>query len=112
LYSENFNPNTQKYLVYAQDVDKIELPGLLMELSKLYFEKLGDNEEENDTSKKQEKIIEKEVYQCTDCLTVYDAEFGDATANINPGTSFKEITSEYVCPVCEASKELFELVKI
>ena len=30
LYCENFNPNTQKYKVYAQDVDKIELSGLLM----------------------------------------------------------------------------------
>ena len=110
LYSENFNPNTQKYLVYAQDVDKIELPGLLMELSKLYFEKLGEFEEEKPTKK--EETIEKEVYQCADCLTVYDAEFGDTTANVTPGTSFKDVSSEYVCPVCEASKTTFELVKI
>ena len=38
----------QNYLVYAQDVDKIEIPGLLMELSKLYFAKLGEDEEEKD----------------------------------------------------------------
>ncbi len=112
LYCENFNPNTQKYLVYAQDVDKIELPGLLMELSKLYFEKLGDIEEENDTNTKQEETLEKEVYQCTECLTVYDAEFGDAEFAIDPGTSFKDISSAYVCSVCEASKAAFELVKI
>jgi len=112
LYCENFNPNTQKYLVYAQDVDKIELPGLLMELSKLYFEKLGENEDENNAVKKQEQTIEKEVYQCTACLTVYDAEFGDDKFDVIPGTLFKDIPSEYVCSVCEASKTAFELVKI
>ncbi len=41
LYSEKFDPNNQKYLVYAQDVDKIELSSLLMELSKIYFNQLG-----------------------------------------------------------------------
>ncbi|MCF6297885.1 MAG: rubredoxin [Flavobacteriaceae bacterium] len=111
LYCEKFNPNTQKYLVYAQDVDKIELPGLLMELSKLYFEHLGEeNEVPIETDKKEE--IEKEVYQCTYCLTIYDAEFGDNNFNIKPGTSFKDIPSEYECSVCEASKTAFELVKI
>ncbi len=112
LYCENFNPNTQKYLVYAQDVDKIELPGLLMELSKLYFEKLGDVEEGGISDKRQEETTEKEVYQCTECLTVYDAEFGDNKSAIDPGTSFKELPSTYACSVCEASKATFELVTI
>ena len=39
LYSENFDPNTRVYKTYAQDVDKIELPPLLMELSQLYFDR-------------------------------------------------------------------------
>ena len=46
LFSEKFDPNSQKYQIYAQDVDQIELPGLLMELSKLYFEQLGENEDD------------------------------------------------------------------
>jgi len=114
LYCENFNPNTRKYIVYAQDVDKMELPGLLMELSKLYFEKLGDIEESNNSNKKTEQDIKvtKEVYQCTDCLTVYDANFGDEKSNIKAGTSFDNIPIEYQCSVCEASKKDFKLVKI
>ena len=114
LYGENFDPNMQKYLVYAQDVDKIELPGLLMELSKLYFEKLGEDEEEKNfiNNKNQEQSRSKEVYQCTDCLTVYDPEFGDKKCNIEPGTLFEEIPDSYKCPVCEATKIEFELVTI
>ena len=52
------------------------------------------------------------MYQCSACLTVYDAEFGDDKSAIDPGTSFKEIPSTYICPVCETSKADFELVKI
>ncbi|MEL6926501.1 MAG: rubredoxin, partial [Bacteroidota bacterium] len=49
MYAERFNPSRRRYLTYAQDVDKIELPGLLMELSQLYYSQLGEPEEE-DTS--------------------------------------------------------------
>ncbi len=110
LYCENFNPNTQKYLVYAQDVDKIELPGLLMELSKLYFEELGESEEDQSLKELgQNENIEKEVYQCGECLTVYDSEIGDKKFSIESGTLFEDITIEYECPVCEAPKKSFEL---
>ena len=113
LYSENFNPNTQKYLVYAQDVDKIELPGLLMELSKLYFEKLGESDKDTLTDElNQNQDIEKEVYQCKECLTIYDSELGDKKFNIESETLFEDITIEYECPVCEAPKQSFELVTI
>lgn len=111
LYCKNFNPNTKEYITYAQDVDKMDLPGLLMELSKLYFEKLGENDDTEskiDTDKKREK----EAYQCTACLTVYDADYGDKTANIEAGTLFSSLPNNYCCSVCEAPKETYKLVKI
>lgn len=111
LYCKNFNPNTKEFIMYAQDVDKTELPGLLMELSKLYFEKLG----EADDSEKQlneDLKIEKEVYQCSECLTVYDPEFGDKIANIEIGIPFNDLPENYVCSVCETKKESYKLVKI
>ena len=114
LHGENFDPNTQKYIVYAQDVDKVELPGLLMELSKLYFNKLGENEEETslNSNKNLEESLKKEVYQCKDCQTIYDSEFGDKNFNIVPGTLFDKLPKTYKCPVCEASKKEYEIVKI
>lgn len=33
LYAKNFDPNTREYIVHVQDVDKVELSGLLMEVS-------------------------------------------------------------------------------
>jgi rubredoxin len=97
--------------MYAQDVDKMELPGLLMELSKLYFENLG-KEDEITSSKEPEHKPEKEVYQCAECLTVYDTDFGDKQANIAPGTTFAELPLDYTCSVCEASKNTYKLVTI
>ena len=43
-YFKDFDPNTRQYLIYAQDVDKKELPNLLIELSKAYFQQLGQKE--------------------------------------------------------------------
>ena len=109
LHSKNFDPNTDEYIVYAQDIDKIELPGLLMELSKMYFEQLGDNTEQNNRKKTQKETpMLSEVYQCTECMTIYDSRLGDAKANIQPHTPFEELPDDYRCNVCEGPKELFE----
>lgn len=106
LHFENFDPNTLAYVSYAQDVDKIELPGLLMELSKKYFEQLGN------VVRPSKEIAEKEtaeilVYQCSSCLTVYDQSLGDEKNGIAVGTSFERLPESYVCPVCESNKSSF-----
>ena len=110
LYSENFDSNSQSYLVYAQDVDKIELPGLLMELSKLYFEELKENDKNQ--TKKPEQLEIKSVYQCDECMTVYDADFGDINRNIEPGIKFEDLPDTYTCPVCAASKKSYKRAQI
>ena len=112
LYFERFDPNTQKYLTHAQDVDKIELPGLLMELSKKYFEQLG---KENKVEAVVPKTSEKEtslVYQCQSCYTIYDKNYGDPVAGIAVGTLFKAIPETYCCTVCGGAKADFEQVKL
>ncbi|WP_372745136.1 rubredoxin [Lutibacter sp.] len=112
LYCKNFNPNTKAYISYAQDVDKMELPGLLMELSKLYFEHLGEETDATDKEKTTETKAAKEVYQCSACMTVYDSDYGDSIANIESGVLFENLPSNYKCSVCEALKDTYKLVKI
>ena len=113
LYCENFNPNSQKYMVYAQDVDKIELSGLLMELSKMYFDEF-DNEiiDEEDQEKNRTTHEKIAVYQCQDCLTVYDDIYGDDNASVKPGTVFQDLSKNYKCSVCEASTKKFKLIEV
>ena len=107
LFSEKFDPNLQKYLVYAQDVDKIELPGLLMELSKQYFEQLGSIDSEESNIDHEEIPDSKDVFQCSSCLTVYDTSFGDEDGNVEAGTLFKDLPDDYHCPVCATEKKYF-----
>jgi len=56
--------------------------------------------------KKEEKTMIK--YVCTVCGYVYDPEKGDPDSGIQPGTAFKDIPNDWVCPVCGAGKKAFE----
>jgi len=50
-------------------------------------------------------------WECTVCGYVYDPAEGDATAGIEPGTSFEALPDDWVCPVCGADKSVFEVRK-
>jgi len=52
--------------------------------------------------------MEMKKYVCTACAYVYDPLDGDPSANISPGTAFADLPDEWVCPVCEAAKDMFE----
>lgn len=55
-----------------------------------------------------EKPLKK--YRCTVCGYVYDPTLGDPEGKIAPGTPFESLPEDWVCPVCGASKDLFEPV--
>ena len=105
VYAKNFNPNTRSYVVYAQDVDKMDLPNLLMELIKTYFKELGQQKEDvvkpGSLKLEDEKVV-LEVHQCPHCQTIYDPSIGDAAAGIEPGTFFEDLPSDYTCSVCDS----------
>lgn len=48
-------------------------------------------------------------YVCSVCGYVYDPELGDPDAGIAPGTAFTDIPEDWICPVCGATKDQFEL---
>lgn len=45
---------------------------------------------------------------CTVCQYVYDPATGDPENGVAPGTSFDEIPEGWVCPLCGATKDMFE----
>ena len=110
LYAKNFDPNTRQYIMHVQDVDKVELPGLLMELSQLYFDQLGNEGEIEKEFEKKKETTELEVFQCQDCFTIYDENFGDVTQNIAPETVFNSLPESYECSLCEAPKSSFQKI--
>ncbi|NCJ05860.1 rubredoxin [Synechococcales cyanobacterium C] len=46
-------------------------------------------------------------YECRACGYVYEPEKGDSRHQVPQGTAFAELPSEWVCPVCGASKQKF-----
>ncbi|MEN8261960.1 MAG: rubredoxin [Nitrospirota bacterium] len=49
-------------------------------------------------------------YECP-CGYVYDPEEGDYTQNIAQGTAFKDLPDDWLCPTCQAGKDIFTEVE-
>ena len=48
---------------------------------------------------------------CSACGLIYDEELGDEEEGFLPGTRFKDIDDNWICPDCGATKDIFEEVK-
>ncbi len=46
-------------------------------------------------------------YVCDVCGWVYDPEVGDPENDIPPGTAFKDLPDDWVCPECGVPKDQF-----
>ncbi|MEH2122975.1 rubredoxin [Nostoc sp.] len=47
-------------------------------------------------------------YKCTVCGYIYDPVEGDPDSDIAPGTAFEDISEDWSCPTCGATKDDFE----
>ena len=50
-------------------------------------------------------------YECMICGHIYDPAEGDPDSGIAPGTAFKDIPDDWVCPQCGVTKEDFEPIE-
>ena len=49
-------------------------------------------------------------YECVVCGWVYDEEKGDPDSGVAAGTKWDDLPDDWVCPMCGAGKEEFELI--
>jgi rubredoxin len=52
-------------------------------------------------------LLNMEKYKCVICGYMYDPEEGDPSGGIESGTSFNDLPSDYMCPICGAGKDEF-----
>jgi rubredoxin len=45
---------------------------------------------------------------CVICGYVYDPAEGDPDNGVDPGTVWEDVPSDWLCPICGASKDDFE----
>ena len=64
--------------------------------------------------KEQSDIIIEEgkmkKWTCSVCGYIYDPSKGDPDNGVKPGTAFEAIPDNWVCPICGATKDIFEPV--
>lgn len=48
-------------------------------------------------------------YRCTICEYIYDPKVGNPKSGIESGTPFEELPEDWVCPICGAGKDQFEM---
>lgn len=116
-YKQGFDPNGSSVISFADGLKKRNLPAVLSYLCSLYYESLNRNMGIADMEKPspvfETKIPvekDKKVYQCRECLTVYDPSYGDGQAGVPAGISFRDLPNDYKCSLCEASKESFAAI--
>lgn len=112
LHTCDFNPNSKDFVVFKQRVLKRDVSKYLMELCDVFYElQNSDGMQSAQQSVTTEPIIvaDKKVYQCKNCMTLYDEAYGDDVNNSAPGTAFEAI-EHYVCPTCDAPKQDFILL--
>lgn len=109
LYAKEFNPNLLEYFCYTQGISREIIPSVLIELSKKYYEQLDARKAPTPVEEPRPQS-EKQVYQCAQCLSIYDPAVGDAPADIPAGTPWKQLPDSYRCSVCEEPKRSFTKV--
>lgn len=108
LYSKDFNPNLNEYFYYAKNINAEIIPPLLIELSRMYYEQLESPEYVSEQPQYPRDVQKtKEIFQCIDCMTIYDEDFGDEAAGIGKNTSFDRLPASYCCALCGSPKSSF-----
>ena len=116
LCAKDFNPNERTGYAFSKDNPKFLLAEQLRRAILSYYHYHGEKGtiETRLPGKKDQQEAETNneiVYQCKNCLTVYDEKIGDPENGIDPGTPFDELPLSYCCSVCDSPKEDYVPVK-
>jgi rubredoxin-NAD+ reductase len=52
------------------------------------------------------------TYMCIVCGLIYEEELGWPDDGIAPGTKWKDVPDDWVCPDCDVGKDEFEMMEI
>jgi len=110
LHTQDFNLNSKDYITYKKCVNRKDLGNQLIDLCHIYHNSLFNENEFSILDAGNIKELPKKqdlIYECKNCKTQYDKDYGDTLNGIAVGTNFLEINDNYCCPVCDSGKEDF-----
>jgi hypothetical protein len=99
LYAKNFDANTNEYIEFITQVSRYRIPAILQELTIKYYMQMHRTDENQIKELKPVVADLRIVYQCINCLTIYN----DKTEQI----PFEKLPESYTCELCDAPKTDF-----
>lgn len=111
-HTRKFNPNQYEKVLYARNVLREDLPGLLIQLSRHYYDQLQMEVEKVPAKKEIADDQMVTVHQCSDCLSIYDYRFGDELNQVAAGINFGPLPPDYTCSLCGSGKESFKEIAV
>jgi rubredoxin len=111
LHTVDFSVHHTQWIKFADRVGSQELVDSLINLCRMYYEQpstaiVGSPQEEPIVLSQPHTL-----YQCRDCLTVYDPLYGDNWTGKDAAVPFDELPQEYTCSTCDAPKANFILLE-
>jgi rubredoxin len=115
IHTRDFNPNSKDFVTYRENIEEKDLGIHLIDLCNLFYSTQSDDSEfepPHDADAADNIVNEvRTIYQCKNCLTIYDEAYGDEFNDIPAGTAFIAISDDYCCPTCDSVKEDFLLIE-
>ncbi|HKZ66715.1 MAG TPA: rubredoxin [Chitinophagaceae bacterium] len=112
LCAQDFNPNERTGFVFSRNNPKFLVAEQLRQAIEAFYtnrasKTMATEKKIAPRKEKEIKPVREYVYQCTHCLTVYDAKTGEPENDIAAGTAFESLPDNYTCPLCEGQKKGF-----
>jgi rubredoxin len=111
LHTADFSVHHTQWIEFAGRVSSQELVDTLIRLCRMYYEQSGVA---NGSSLAEEPIVlspTHTLYQCRDCLTVYDPVYSDNWTGKDAAIPFDALPQTYTCSTCDAPKTNFILLE-
>ncbi len=109
LCAHQFNPNERTGAVYSYGNIKWLLSEQLRRAIISFYHYRHNNRSRVKAAPvvKREELPPQNIFQCSQCLTVYDEAIGETGRGIGAGTRFDQLPPEFCCELCDAPKTLF-----
>lgn len=113
-HTPDFDPHAMEAVLYRNDIEKENLFPYLVSLCKEFYHhqsaRLPSSPSPDTARTPGTSGHPASSLQCLHCLTVYDEQYGDPEQGVAPGTPFREIHADWVCPLCGGPKADFNRV--
>lgn len=112
FHTKDFNANSHILVLYEEEVLEKSLPRVLKTLCDSFYDATLQKGSASELDlppalEASQGVAQGRLLQCPYCLSIYDPEYGDVLALIEPGVAFDDLPADYTRGLCGAPKADF-----